>query len=654
MSGFNLFNEAKWFATIKAAERATAEAGPPDPLAPFDLGALGRDGHVKRFSVWFQNRFFLFYFWIARKIWPFPPLPTYWKVVCVTRAADVKQVLESPEVFGVPYGPEMTDIAGGANFALGMDGERHTRQRNIILKVMRRDDAARLAELSGSFARALIFASGGTIDVISDLVTRVAAETCARYFGLDITDPDAFAEWAMSLSALLFADPSGEAATRTLALNGAARVRAVVDRAIRKSRENPGRGDDTLVDRLVALQASGEALSPTDDEMRAILVGMVVGFIPTITLGAARMLEELLRRPKVMKEAIVAAAREDKGALSAILLEAARLNPALQPGQWRYARRDAVIGTGSRRKEIKAGTVLMVATQSALRDGKVYHSPNRFQANRTAPPSLWDFIFGKGEHDCLGTYVAMALITEAFAVLMAQHNLRPVAGFNGGMAWIGPLPRRLDMRFDGAAAPATQTMITVFAPIRMAISTDRPESHDWRIRKPLARDLADQRGAHGFRHRSFCLHGRGRSGRSRRALATSAAGAQRGRSDGGGARSRRRARRRRPRAHLSGRHSGRRAARHAPPALCAPPSQAPLGSDRAHLQWHAGVSGRTDRAAGGARQFQSGRSRPPFEAGWRRPRRRMGRTRSRAPIDSSRREICRGFDLAQSTAPEVS
>lgn len=494
MSGLRWFNRVKWFAEINAAQAATRAAmgsSPPGPLPPFDLNVLGRDARVKRFSVWFQNRFFLCYFRIARTIWPFPPLPTFWDVTCVTRAADVIQVLEDTDTFRVPYGPEMTELAGGADFVLGLDGADHAQQRGIIERIIREGDAGRLAEWGRSFALALINGSGGTIDVMSDLVTRVATETCARYFGLHIAEPDAFGEWALSLSTLLFADPAGEPATRGLALNGAERLRAVIDHSIRKSKANDARCDDTLVDRLVTLQASSGG--PADDEeARAILVGMVVGFIPTTTLAAGRILEELLRRPERMKDAMHAAASGAEHALKAVLWEAARLNPALQPGQWRYAHRDCVIGKGRWARRFRAGTVLMVSTMSALRDATVFPRPNQFRTDRSERP---DFIFGKGPHDCLGWRLAMVQITQVFMVLMAQSNLRTCAGATGGMAWIGPLPRRLDMTFDRAAAPATQTMITVFAPVRTCISKDQlnrligalgnPSSNDSQISQAL-------------------------------------------------------------------------------------------------------------------------------------------------------------------------
>ncbi len=54
MSGFTSAHDVKWFARIKAAEMATAQAGgagPPGPLPPFDLAALGRDGYATRLKV---------------------------------------------------------------------------------------------------------------------------------------------------------------------------------------------------------------------------------------------------------------------------------------------------------------------------------------------------------------------------------------------------------------------------------------------------------------------------------------------------------------------------------------------------------------------------------------------------------------------------
>jgi hypothetical protein len=55
---------------------------------------------------------------------------------------------------------------------------------------------------------------------------------------------------------------------------------------------------------------------------------------------------------------------------------------------------------------------------------------------------------------CLGKYVALTQITEAFAALLAQKQLRPAAGAEGRIAWAGPYPRHLTMTFEAGAPPA--------------------------------------------------------------------------------------------------------------------------------------------------------------------------------------------------------
>jgi Dyp-type peroxidase family len=347
---------------------------------------------------------------------------------------------------------------------------------------MKREDAKRVAELSNRYSKALIRNSNGRLDVLEDLITRVATETCRDYFGLQVDDPDAFAEWAMSISALLFADPFGNKATRRLALNGAARVRAAIDRSIATKKSLFGSAsEETVLGRLLHRQSSDQAL--TDARICAILVGLVTGFIPTNTLAAGKIMEELLRRPEVMRKAmeLATAAREfqdrhsdagasnsAKNALEKILLEAARLNPALAPGQWRYARKQAVIGSGtSGERRLPQGSVLMVATMSALRDSAGgIANPGHFDPERD--PSSVELMFGSGIHWCLGEHLARAQITEVFMVLLSQTAVRVAGDKWGRMRWVGPFPRRLEMEFQPVVSQRTQTMITVCAPLAEA------------------------------------------------------------------------------------------------------------------------------------------------------------------------------------------
>ena len=371
----------------------------------------------------------------------------------------MREVLSRPDLFEVPYGPEMTELAGGTNFVLGLEGPAHDRQNAIIRSVLRPTDLDRIRTLAAHYTQILIEGSGGRIDVMKDLMTRVATETCCSYFGLDPDNPDAFAEWAMSISALLFADPFGNAETRQLALNGAAQIRDVIDRAIARAKAAPE--TETVIGRLVGQLSDGVL---TEGEIRAIVVGLVTGFIPTNTLAAGKILDDLLSRPKVWQDAIACAQADDGAGLEAILLEAGRLNPALAPGQWRYARHDGVIAHNtSRQKTIKAGSVLMVATMSALRDKRAFVSPGEFRADRPNPSSL---MFGDGLHACLGMHVAVAQIGEVFRVLLKQPNLRTAAASAGAIGWVGPFPRRLEMEFEPCVAPQAQNMVIICAPVR--------------------------------------------------------------------------------------------------------------------------------------------------------------------------------------------
>ncbi|WP_166745786.1 cytochrome P450 [Sphingomonas naasensis] len=398
----------------------------------------------------------------------------YW----VCRAEDVEAVLADGATFPTPFGPEMAELSGGhaappttgpidrgdeVNFSLGMDGPDQARQNAIIRSVVLPGDTERVGRYARAFALSLIAGGKGRLDVVGDLSIRIPTEICRRYFGLGIADPDSFAEWAMSVSALVFADPYGDPTTREVALAGAQRLRRIIDIAIARARRpvaravalgTPDLAQLTLVERLVALSQHDRALELQDDEIRAILLGMVVGFVPTNGVGGAKMIEEILRRPEVFDLACKVARAGKVERLEAILLEAARLNPGLAPGQWRYCPGGATVAG----REIPAGATVMVATMSAMRDRRRWAHPGRFDPNRGQEPGL---IFGDGLHECVGKYLAMRIIREALLPLFALPGLRVAAGPRGRMQRVGYFTKRLDMVYDGPASTQSQIIIAI-------------------------------------------------------------------------------------------------------------------------------------------------------------------------------------------------
>ena len=461
--------QVKYFAGIEAAQQATAAAGPA-PLAPFDFNVLAETSVLARVKSAITGALLPPIYAFSRAFMPILPLAG---ILHVTRDAQVREILLRPDDFHTPFGPEMAELGDGATFLLGLDGPEHDRLHAILAQVIRRDDGEMVAALATRFATALLDNSKGRIDVIGDLLKRVPAEICLRYFGLKYDDVDALGDWTMAISALLFGDPFGDPATRTLALERHAAAALVIDDALARTqmlcRQGRLTGDgDTLIERLVLLQQKQPV---TDAEIRAALIGLATGFIPTNTLAATRMLTVLLARPDAMAMARAAALADDLPAMRRIVLEAGRLSPALSPGQWRYCPRNTTVTVDGRARTIKAGSTLIVSTMSAMRDRRAISDPGSFRPDRTGPDGEWhepDLVFGIGPHSCMGKHLAIEQISALFTVLLKQPGLTPAKGKPGRMQWTGPFPRHLEMTFDTPASQ--QSMFLIIARVGAGVT----------------------------------------------------------------------------------------------------------------------------------------------------------------------------------------
>lgn len=474
----------KYYAKIEAVQAKAREPG-ETALPQFDLKPfVTTNPWAQRLSRFVFRAVMPAVFACCRLLWP---IPRFGRMVIVTRDADVREVLNRSDVFSVPYGPEMTELAGGTTSVLGLEGDEHDKLRETIKTVLKPGDLDSIRRWSRGYAKALIEGSAGEIDVFTDLITRTATETCCRYFGLTANDPNAFAEWTLSVSAQLFADPFGDPAVSALARNGAARIRIVLEDAIARVHNNNRRPDHgagrphvTLIDRFV----TDTALS--DAQISATLMGLAVGFIPTCTLAAGNMLEVLLNDRAMMEDAQEAARTGNDGKLKAILLQAGKDSPALSPGQWRYTVRDGVIAEGTRRERfVPKGSMVLVAIMSALADPRADTAADDVEAASA-------LMFGAGPHLCLGKYVAIEMIVQIFAELLSQPNLRVSRGEHGWMQRMSAFPVRLDMTFDSMCA--TQTMAIICAPVRDGTPRAEIERQLDALGNPARDDVRDALG----------------------------------------------------------------------------------------------------------------------------------------------------------------
>ncbi len=467
--------QVKYFDAIAEAQRRDAHL-PNGALPEFDFQSIAPIGFKAKLSNAIFQKILNPAYSLSRTFFPVAKFAGFYHV---TRDVQVRDVLLQPETFKVPFGPEMKEIAGGVIFALGIDGVAQARQNALVRKVIRPDEDIKLIKtLTERFASALLENSGGKIDAIGDFFKRTTTEVCARYFGLTIDDSDGFADWMMACSSLLFGDPYGDEKIRKLALSGAARLRISLDDSIQRTKvrlkKHGVNAGQTIVERLLALQAEQADSDPISDaEIRAILFGMLTGFVPTNTLAAGKMLSELIGRPGAFKDAALAAkaGADGREKLKLILLEAGRLNPAISPGVWRYCPQTAEIRIGDKVKSIPAGSLLLVSTMSAMRDKRAIPNPGKFWPERTDANGRAvepDLMFGEGTHWCLGKYLAIEQITEMFAALLQQVDIGPARGKEGKLKSVGPFPRNLIMTY--ASAASQQSMFLVIAKVTSGAS----------------------------------------------------------------------------------------------------------------------------------------------------------------------------------------
>lgn len=460
----------------------------------FSLTHMRTGGLLARIAARLFRRLIVPVLFILQCLWP---IVRWRRLMLVTRADDVEAILKANDAFVVPFGAEMQSLGMGATFLLGLEGPEHDRQRAIIRKVIQNDDLTKLEAQVGAFTRALLDASKGQIDAQQDLIRRVAAESCARYFGLQFDDADAFAEWTLACSHLLFADPFGDPTARDMAEIAAHRIGAEIDRTTKLLVSAGGirSYSDTLVGRLVDLHLAGEADAPTLDEIRAILLGLSVGFVPTASMAGGKILDLLSRNGAARRELVDAAKLGDGDRFDLGLREAMRMAPAIAPGQWRWTLADtAWTRPGGRTFNVRKNTLILVATQIALRDPRRMWRPWKFEKDR--PASASKFVFGDHPHSCLGEHIAMVQLRGILMPLLALDGVeRSVRKLR--VEWIGAFPDCAPLTFDHEDAEQAGHLIVIPA------NTGEAEDINGRIDKlderlTELRAQLDQQGAIHF------------------------------------------------------------------------------------------------------------------------------------------------------------
>jgi len=453
----------KYFAAVRAAQKSQR---PVAEMPPFDIDRLRSKGGIASRIAGFllgDPRWLLA---LLRRFWPNLGFGNF---LLVTKGADVRDILERGDEFETPYGPEMAELARGSNFILGMqDGAAYRQMKSAVLSAFPPAEVeAAVRPIAERHSRDIMTRASPGFDAIAGLMKIVPVRICRDYFGLEIDDESEFADWSIALSALFFSDPTANPTTRQLAVVGGDRLIKVIDRSITAVRERAGKDDRPLA-RLVALMDQGRLSLP---DIHSIMLGMVAGFVPTNVLAGSNCLDVILSRTDARQAVDEAVAAGDTGKLDRAIMEAMRFKP-IWIGPWRYTRRDAVIGKGTRRERlVKAGTVVMPATLSAMFDPEIVQRPNEFDTSR---PHRDYMVFGYGIHLCIGAEIARIQIGECIRALFSKPKLARARGRAGRLVNLGAYPASLKVDFERSplCRTADQSMVTVVCPITRPMPLD--------------------------------------------------------------------------------------------------------------------------------------------------------------------------------------
>jgi Dyp-type peroxidase family len=367
----------------------------------------------------------------------------------VTKYDDVVEVMGNEACFSVAdiYAKKMVETTG--IFVLGMDDtETYRREMGWMRQAVRHEDIERLRLRALEITREQIALASASrqIDVVGALGLLIPTRIVGEYFGAPGPDDATTQRWMQAIFREIFLDLGNDPTFHQQAVTAGAELRASLLGIIATRRQARDAGQtlpDDFLSRLVMLQASDAAL--TDETISRLVGGTIVGTVPTNNKAIVQSLDVLLDRPDSLALMRDAAAKGDFDLVTRYVFEALRFNPQ-NPLLMRHCVKDCTVAAGTpRAKEIKAGSLVIVGTESAMFDDDKFPQPDEFLVNRPLDSYIH---FGSGMHTCFGKHIGTMLWPTVLAPLVQLGHLARAQGSDGKIAFDGVFPTRWILTFD--------------------------------------------------------------------------------------------------------------------------------------------------------------------------------------------------------------
>lgn len=366
--------------------------------------------------------------------------------VVVSRYSEVIEVLSRNQDFTISEINAARMHAVDIDFFLGMDtSPQHDREKGIMELVAKREDMGRIQQFVSKESERITdeIKTIGKIEVVETISRIVPVLLVDNYFGVRNPNQKQMLYWLRILFHQLFLNLNNDPVIEAKAKKAGNELKPFLNVLISDRRRQMEEGKecpDDLITRLLKLQPQYDWLDT--DAIRRNISGLIIGAVETTSKCVVLVLEELFRRPEVLKEAIALANKNDIKALKNYCYEALRFNPH-NPIVIRYASEEQRIGKNGKYK-IPAQCKVLVGIYSGMFDKKVFTSPGKFKVDRKT-----EYLhFGYGMHECFGKHINAVQIPIIVAATLRLPNLRKSSINDGKVINDGPFPESFWLEFD--------------------------------------------------------------------------------------------------------------------------------------------------------------------------------------------------------------
>ncbi|MFL5822686.1 MAG: cytochrome P450 [Solirubrobacteraceae bacterium] len=333
------------------------------------------------------------------------------------------------ELFGITEGPLHEEIVRNI---ININGADHSRLRKLVNPALAPRAVERYRPAMRRFMQQLLPGTAGRLelDFVADIAKPYPAMVIAEVMGAPLTDAPRLHHWSNWIQRQF--DAGSLMSERELIEEAVSEFYAYEDELIAQRRVQPG---DDLISSLIQAESEGDRLN--DDELRNLILNILVGGVDTSQSQLAHAVRLLAQHPEQWE-----LLRQDPAGLATAAVEEALRYEPITP----FTARIAVEDVEYRGVTFPPGSVVLV---SAWHANRADVEPDAFDitADRVRARVL---TFGAGVHYCLGANLARAEMQEALVYLAAQVRSlelagEPEFGTASGIYGLDALALRLDL-----------------------------------------------------------------------------------------------------------------------------------------------------------------------------------------------------------------